>query len=472
MKPGRLIVYPLEQGDKGMGMTHRKLVATVVLGLLGAVACAARKPGSPITPGFNLFSKQQDIQLGQQAAAQVRQQYQVVQNQELQDYIKRIGEKLAATPQAQQSGFQFSYTLLNSNEVNAFALPGGPTFVFTGLLKAADNEGELAGVLAHEMSHVILRHGTNQASKANLIQLPAELAGAVVGNGAMGQLINLGLGVGLNGLFLKYSRTDESQADAMGTHIMAEAGYNPIEMANFFEKLQAQGGQGVPQFLSDHPSPGNRVKAVEAEIRTLPQRQYNANTGEFQHEKQLVAQLPPPPPNKRGPQQQQQSTNTDGASSGYQQLRSQNFTVDYPSDWRAYGDQNSSAVTIAPQQGLVQGPNGGTSVAYGAILSYFFPEQNGQKLAQATSDLIHHLHAENPSMQESGGQRRIRVAGNQGLQTQFTSQSPLGGAETDMLVTVSRPQGLFYMVLVAPQQNWGQLQPVLEHMLSSLQFAR
>jgi predicted Zn-dependent protease len=150
-------------------------------------------------------------------------------------------------------------------------------------------------VLAHEMSHVILRHGTNQVSKATLIEIPAEVAGAAVGQSTLGQVVQLGLGVGLNGLFLKYSREDESQADALGARIMAEAGYNPIEMAAFFEKLQGKGGPGVPQFLSSHPSPGNRVQAVQAEIRAMPRYPYGFSTGEFPEAKQLVAQLPAPP---------------------------------------------------------------------------------------------------------------------------------------------------------------------------------
>jgi hypothetical protein len=337
-------------------------------------------------------------------------------------------------------------------------------------MKTSDNEGELAGVLAHEISHVILRHGTNQASKANQIQLPAALAGAVVGNGTMGQLINLGLGVGLNGLFLKYSRTDETQADAMGTRIMSEAGYNPIEMANMFEKLQAQGGPGVPEFLSDHPNPGNRVKAVQEEIRALPQRQYTADSGDFQHAKQVVAQLPAPPPNKRGPQQQE-TANTDGASSGFQQLQTQRFALEYPNAWQAFGDNGASMITIAPRQGLVQVSNGGTAVGYGAIVSYFFPERSRANLADATSELIHHLHTENPTMQTNSGQRRMRVNGSQGLVTELTSQSPFGGTERDLLVTVARPEGLFYVVFVGPEQNWGQLQGAFDHMLRTLRFS-
>ena len=277
-------------------MLSRILSRIAIASVLLTAACAARQnPAAVPQPGFNLFSKQQDVQLGQEAAQKVRQEYQVVQNQFLQNYLDRVGNRLASTKAAQQSGFPFTFTLLNQKDVNAFALPGGPMFVFSGLLNSVDNEAELAGVMAHEMSHVILRHGTNQASKAELLQIPAALAGAAVGNGGLlGQLAQAGIGLGFNSVLLKFSRTDESQADALGARIMSEAGYNPIEMARFFEKLQSQGGSRAPEFLSDHPNPGNRQRAIEAEIRTLPRRNYGYRTGEFARARQLAASLPPP----------------------------------------------------------------------------------------------------------------------------------------------------------------------------------
>ena len=275
-------------------MLPRRAISVALAVLLVAGAAAAREPGEQIKPGFNLFSKEQDVQLGREASKQVLQQYQPVQNQFLQNYLNQIGQRLASTPEARKSGFPFNFTLLNDKSVNAFALPGGPMFVFTGLLNEADNEAQVAGVMAHEMSHVILRHGTNQASKANLIQLPAMLAGMAAGGSMMGQLAQLGIGLGANSVLLKFSRTAEEQADALGAQMMSEAGYNPIEMARFFEKLEAEGGSRGPQFLSSHPNPGNRSKAVQAEIRALPQRNYGFSTGEFEQAKAQLGSLPAP----------------------------------------------------------------------------------------------------------------------------------------------------------------------------------
>jgi predicted Zn-dependent protease len=189
--------------------------------------------------------------------------------------------------------------------INAFALPGGPMFINTGLLKAVDNEAQLAGVMGHEMSHVILRHGTNQASKSKLIELPAVLGSQVAGGSLVGQLTKLGIGLGANSVLLKFSRSAESQADLMGSHLMAEAGYNPVEMAHFFEKLNTEGGSHGLQFFSDHPNPDNRERAIEQEVGRLPKQDYRFQTGQFQQMKQVVARIREPKPKQPAPAQPQ-----------------------------------------------------------------------------------------------------------------------------------------------------------------------
>src|SRR5581483_8762520 len=163
---------------------------------------------------------------------------------------------------------------------------GGEMFVNLGTITAAANEAELVAVMAHEMSHVYMQHSAKQAGKTNLIAGLAGIAGAVLGSGGLvGQLAALGIQVGANGVIMKYSRTDEAQADAVGARIMYKAGYNSQAMADFFEKLAEQGGSG-PQFLSDHPNPGNREQAIEKEIANWPPKQYNTNNAAFLRVKQ------------------------------------------------------------------------------------------------------------------------------------------------------------------------------------------
>ncbi len=283
--------------------------ATKNLPTLAVVLAVVLAVGTPLLaqgphsfqPGFNLFSKQQDVQLGQESAAQVRKQMTIIQDPVLTDYVNRVGKRLMASQEAQASGFPFTFEVVADPSINAFALPGGPMFINTGLLRAVDNEAQLAGVMGHEMSHVILRHGTNQASKSNLIQLPAVLASQMAGKNTMaGQLAQLGIGLGAHSVLLKFSRTAESQADLTGCHIMAEAGYDPMEMARFFNKLNAQGGHGL-QFLSDHPNPDNREHAIQQEARLLPQKNYGYESGEFRRMKDAVAKIREP----KKPQPQQ-----------------------------------------------------------------------------------------------------------------------------------------------------------------------
>jgi predicted Zn-dependent protease len=246
--------------------------------------------------GWNLFSIPQDIQIGKQAALEVDRQYELVDDDEVQSYIAGIGRELAAQPEAGK--FPYSFKVVNDDSINAFALPGGPVYVQTGLILAAENEAQLAGVLAHEMSHCALRHGTHQASQAKI----AKIAGGVLGGGSI--LTQAGIGLGLNSALLTFSRAAESEADLNGAQMMAAAGYNPIEMARFFEKLEGvASGKKVLPFLSSHPNPGNRMRAIEHQLREMPVREYTADTGKFQTIQARVSRIPAPssPIAKRDP---------------------------------------------------------------------------------------------------------------------------------------------------------------------------
>src|SRR5690349_9370585 len=160
----------------------RNFHARTLLSLLVLTGLLLAQGPSRFRPGFNLFSKQQDVQLGQENAAQVRKQMPMVKDPFLNEYVNRVGKRLANSTEAAESEFPFTFEVVADPSINAFALPGGPMFINTGLLKAVDNEAQLAGVMGHEMSHVILRNGTNQATKAEFIRLPAILAHAGSGS--------------------------------------------------------------------------------------------------------------------------------------------------------------------------------------------------------------------------------------------------------------------------------------------------
>jgi predicted Zn-dependent protease len=266
------------------------------------VALPALAELQQLRPGFNLFSPQQDVQLGQEAAREVPKQMTVLRNRDLDAYLDVLLRKLEKSRYARTLNrdgsrselFPFSIHAVYDKKINAFSLPGGPLFVNTGAIDAADNEAQLAGVIAHEMSHVVLRHMTNQASKRELVALPAVLAGAVAGHSLLGQLAQLGVVFTANSALLKFSRTDEAEADYNGAEMMADAGYNPIEMARFFEKLEDKAGRGgaIEQFLSDHPNPGNRIAAISDEVREMPRRNYvDDETGQLGHVREVVRKI-------------------------------------------------------------------------------------------------------------------------------------------------------------------------------------
>jgi hypothetical protein len=420
-----------------------------------------------VKTGWNLFSKEQDVQLGREAAAQLERQAPIVNDRTLNDLVNRIGKRLVSTGEA--GDYPYTFKVVNDQNINAFALPGGPTYIHTGLIRAAENEAQLAGVMAHEIAHVRMRHGTEQASKQNLIQLPAMIAGGLIGGGSLlGQLAQLGIGIGANSVLLKYSRDAEVEADVVGARMMAKAGYNPMEMARFFEKLEAQGGSRGPQFLSSHPDPGDRSKIVQNEIRYLPQANYAQQTGLFQDAKSRIGSLPAA---QTGTRSRTASSPGDVApSSRFRTFNGASFQMSYPENWQVYGDQQGNSVTIAPQAGIAQDERGQTQIAYGMIASYYYPRNERVDLRQDTNDLIYELRRSNPSLQ-MGNQRsrQINVDGRQALVTELYSQSPYRGeTEHDTLITVSTPNGLFYALFIAPSSAAHQFNETFERMLDSI----
>src|SRR6188768_419647 len=217
----------------------------------------------------NSYAVQDDVKLGREAAAEVTKELPMLNDQRTEDYVETVGRTLAAAipPEFQHQEFRYTFDMVNQKEINAFALPGGPMFLNRGMIEAAKTEGEVAGVMAHEMSHVALRHGTAQATKGEKFQIGAiagQILGAVVG-GTAGSIIAQGSNFGLNAYFMKFSREYESQADINGAQIMARAGYDPRDMANMFKTIEAKSGSSGPEWLSDHPNPGNRYQRITQE---------------------------------------------------------------------------------------------------------------------------------------------------------------------------------------------------------------
>jgi Zn-dependent protease with chaperone function len=428
--------------------------------------------------GFNMFSAQEEVQAGQQAAQQATKQLPVLPDSDpVTRYVQRLGKELSSHAPGQK--WPYTFHVVNQKEINAFALPGGPVYINVGTIQAADTEGQLAGVMAHEISHVVQRHGTRSASKQMAAQLPLALLGGIMGRGALSQAAQLGISFGVGSYFLKNSRQAETEADLLGTDIMYDTGFDPRAMSQFFQKLEQQGGSRGPQFLSDHPNPGNRAQLVSQEVSTLAPKQFRGDSAEFRTIKQRVSGMKPLTAQQIAAQQQ--SGGNPGSSGGsvsdispsgnMRSFSHSSYSISYPDNWQVFGDQNS-AVTIAPQSGVSQ-----NAVAYGVMINDYQPEDQNATVDQSTHDLLSSLRQSNPDLRQIGHDENIRVGGIAGKSVDLIGTSPLqdqsGRAvqERDWLVTLKRRDGsLVYMVFIAPDRDFGSLRPSFEQMLRSLRL--
>jgi hypothetical protein len=425
--------------------------------------------------GFDMFSAQEEVQAGQQAAAQVGKQLPLLPDSDpVTIYVQRLGSQLASHAPGEK--WPYTFHVVNQKEINAFALPGGPIFVNLGTIQAADNEAELAGVIAHEISHVVQRHGTRAASKQMAAQLPLAILGGVMGQGALSQMAQMGLSFGVGSYFLKNSRKAESEADLLGTDIMYDSGFNPRAMSDFFTKLEKEGSVARgPQFLSDHPDPGNRAQAVAKEVSTLPRKSsYRTDSAEFGNVKRRVGSMKPLTAQEIAQHQASSANATMGSivpSGNARSFSHSFFEISYPDNWQVFGDQNSS-VTIAPQSGVSN-----SAVAYGVMINIFQPEDSNASLDQATHELLASLRQSNPDLREIGHDENIRLNGVAAKSVDLLGTSPLkdqngrAAQERDWLVTVKRRDGsLLYLVSIAPEKDFESLRPTFELMLKSLRL--
>jgi len=445
-------------------------IVALVLALSLSVQADSR---TQLKPGWNLFSPQQDIQMGQEVSKQAESQLSIIRNGDVAAYIDSLGRQLAAHAPGEKYPFQFK--VVNDKAINAFALPGGFIYINRGAIEAADNEAQIAGVMAHEIGHVVLRHGTNQASKAYLAQAPLSILGGIFGSSnSIGSILaQLGIGFAANSLFLKYSRDAERQADLMGTQILHDSGYNPHAMVEFFEKIQAESKGQASEFFSDHPNPGNRISYVQTEIEQLggPPSQVRGDSAQFQNVKrELLAMGAPPKAGTTAANNRPGDTRNGrpaAPSSRLQTYNGQDFDFRYPDNWRQYGQ--GSAISLAPDGGIVN-----DNLAYGMIIQSYEPhyDRDGRiTLEEATDQLIEELRRTNPNMRIVRSHERITVDRERALSSQLSNESPIGGRETDWLVTMLSPDGaLYYMIGVAPSADFRQYENAFNDIVDSFRF--
>jgi predicted Zn-dependent protease len=250
-------------------------------------------------PGFNLYSPEKDVEFGRQNAEATDKQLPLVTDPQVVDYVNNLG-KMLVHYEPLPADYPWTFKVVNSRDINAFAFPGGFIYVNRGAIEAAEDEAQLAGVIAHETGHVVMRHGTHMASQMAIAQGGIALLAGLLGqsSSAMGDLTQLGIKLGVGSVMLHNSRSAESQADEVGTYVLYHAGYDPRAMAQFFQIIEQKYPQRTVQFFSDHPVPENRIKDVDAEIPQLGPPipgGGKADSPDFQVvKKKLLAMAPPP----------------------------------------------------------------------------------------------------------------------------------------------------------------------------------
>jgi len=462
----------------------------------------------------NKFALGDDVKLGQEAAGQAEKQMQLVRDPELGDYLERVGQRLAAAipTEFQHPEFRYSFKVVNAKDINAFALPGGPMYVNSGMIAAARSEDEMAGVMAHEISHVALRHGTAQVTKAQKYQMLSGImgmGGQILGGplGTIAQLGSQGVGVYL----LKFSREYETEADLLGARIMAGAGYDPRELANMFKTIEGQGGGGSPSFLSDHPSPKDRVAKINQEAQALQintaaipdkhdfmiaqqrltgrgaggsftgNQAYNnqgypnrdsqpsntgntgnpnsrANTGGTANQPNAANAPSMPPPSGR----------VEPTSSNYKSYKEGLVAVNVPDNWQELNDQ--SGLWFAPKGGYgsANGQNVFThGVSFGAIRA------EGKASQQATDEFIKSMTQGNTNMRARGGYQPMNnIAGRNWQLITFDNVNEATGRPelVNIATTPLRTGDLVYMIAVCPTDEYPKYQSVFLTILRSIQL--
>lgn len=470
----------------------------IALALTAGVAEAQTK----INPGWNMFSAQQDVEIGAQSAQQAEQQLPILNDREVEAYINRIGQKLAVN--AGGPNFQYRFRVVNASDINAFALPGGFIYINRGIIENARNEGEIAGVVAHEIAHSALRHGTHQASKAYAAQAGLQILGGLLG-GKVGnntaQILNTVGGVGLNALFLKFSRELETQADVRGAQILAASGYSPSDMISFFDQLAKVDKSRKTTWLSHHPAPPDRQARIQKESQLLRVTQNpTTNTQQLAQIKNELRQHGTARP--MGEIAQRSANNGDNGpmtsstgngsvgrveapSSSWRTFRNRSgaYEIAYPSNWRVY-DSGGFGVTIAPEGGVGNVGNK-TEIVYGVMVNHYDPfgntprsylqgTQGGNRqttLQDATNDLLAQIRQSSPHLRViNGSGQQFNLDGKTAMSAALRGTNPNTRiAERVTVVTRALPDGhLIYTVFVTPEQEASRYSNVLTQIVQSI----
>jgi len=458
------------------------------IGLLLMVAIALGD-GTRITAPKNDYKPADDVKVGREAAAQIRRELPLLpEDGEVDAYVERVGNTLTAAipPEFTHSEFRYEFSVVNAKDINAFALPGGPMFVNRGMIEAAHSEGEMAGVMAHEISHVALRHGTAQATKSQsagiqLGALGAAILGAVIGGDA-GDIVAQGTQIGLGTYLLKFSREYETQADVLGAQILARAGYDPMDLAKMFQTIEQQGGSSGPEWLSSHPNPGNRSQRINEESRKLTvARPPRSASAEFTHVQAALKRMAPaassdeiaksrkPDNPTRYPDDAKVGGSVERPSTQYRSIAVDGaFQVSVPTNWKQFRD--GSSITVAPD-GAFGNMQGQSVFTHGAIVGV--APAASRDLMRESDQLISGVLDGNAYLSVNGRYQRLRIDGRDAQKMRLTGTSPITNRRemVDVYTVLSGSDQLAYVIQVVPANDQPYYRAAFDEMIRTARIA-
>jgi beta-barrel assembly-enhancing protease len=419
-----------------------------------------------------------DIELGRKYSVEAEKVFPVLNDAESTRYVQDIGRRLVrAIPQEyQQPAFNYEFKIMNCNDINAFAIAGGHLYVCRGMIEGAKNEGEMVGVMAHEISHAALRHTTQQGPGlgTQITAIGAILGGAILGAPELGQ-------VAAAGLLTKYSRKSEKEADLVGARIMANAGYDPRDLANLFKTIEAQSeGNRPPQWISSHPDPGKRFEYINAEanlLRVSP----NAirDTKDFQRQKQRLFSMTPKAKSmeelEKAAQGQQGTGQSPTAGGKYdprnvelpstrtRQYKAGNIlTATVPDNWKEFPEEGG--VQFAPDNAW-----GDKGITHGVMLG--IQKGNGGNLQQESDAYVQAI-AKSNNYAQQGGYSRGSINGKNALRTIISGRSDITGRTEIVTVytTLLSDGTLLYVLTVSPDNESSDYSRAFTNFVNSIRI--
>ncbi|MCB1024471.1 MAG: M48 family metalloprotease [Acidobacteria bacterium] len=444
----------------------------------------------------NKYKVQDDVKIGDEYSAKVEQEFPLYNDSESERYIEDVGRRLVNSipSEFQESAFRYRFKIVNTRDINAFALPGGPMYVNRGLIEVAKNEGEMAGVMAHEISHVALRHGTAQATRQSNPLTQLGMLGAIIGGAILGGNAGAQLGAALfaGNFILKYSREYETNADILGAQIMANAGYDPEDLANMFKTIAAESKGGrPPEWLSSHPDPEKRYATISNEARFLRVSENPIkNTQKSRSEEHTLRALPPARSmeeiEKNAPRNPNTGNtgNTENTETGVSTEMSRGtysanvplpssrsrtyqngnlFQVNIPTNWREFRGQND--VWFSPE-----GAYGSNGITHGATIGLV--QSNQRTLEKATEEYVNGILQANDYLRQTTNYARTTISGRSAYAVRLSGRSPVTGRTEYALIYTTRLNNgnLFYIIGVAPQNDSYRYNRAFNNMVRSIRI--